>query len=184
MPPTRGATYRQGDVLLVRVRARPRGRTVPRELGRIILGRGERTGHAHAIAHEAAELIETTDGTFLHVVASGGVEVTHEEHDAIRVPPGTYRVVLQREYVPPTIDRVLPQRELRNEIGRVLREVAEGARFRVTVRGRPMADLVPVTEARMFVGRAEVERIIRAAPLDATFLEDMGETVGATIDEL
>lgn len=47
-----------------------------------------------------------------------------------------------------------------------------------------MADLVPVTEARMFVGRAEVERIIRAAPLDATFLEDMGETVGATIDEL
>lgn len=178
------AQYRQGDVLLVQVRDLPRGQNVRRERGRLILARGERTGHAHAITDQGAELIEAKEGRFLNVLASRGVELTHEEHDPIRVPRGVYCLLLQREYAPAPVDRILPQRELRNEVGRVLREVSGGARFRVTVRGRPVADLVPVTETQSFVRRAEVERIIRDAPLDPAFLEDVGETVGATIDEL
>jgi len=43
-------TYRQGDVLLIRVDALPTGlREIPRDRGRVVLAYGETTGHAHAI---------------------------------------------------------------------------------------------------------------------------------------
>lgn len=41
---------RQGDVLLVRVERPPRGRSVPREDGRLVLATGEVTGHGAAVA--------------------------------------------------------------------------------------------------------------------------------------
>jgi hypothetical protein len=43
-------TYRQGDVLLIRVDSLPTGlREIPRDRGRVVLAYGETTGHAHAI---------------------------------------------------------------------------------------------------------------------------------------
>ena len=39
----------------------------------------------------------------------------------------------------------LRARELRNDLGRVLRRVQAGERMRVTLRGQPVADLVPVS---------------------------------------
>lgn len=42
--------------------------------------------------------------------------------------------------------REIPQRELRNDISRVLREVEAGERLRITVDGRPVADLVPLAD--------------------------------------
>jgi prevent-host-death family protein len=39
----------------------------------------------------------------------------------------------------------LQARELRNDVSAVLRRVEGGARYRVTLRGRPVADLVPVS---------------------------------------
>jgi prevent-host-death family protein len=80
--------------------------------------------------------------------------------------------------------REIPQRELRNDITEVLREVESGRRLRVTVRGRPVADLVPVSEARPFVSRSEFESILVDAPLDPDFEEDVGAALGSTIDEL
>jgi len=81
-------------------------------------------------------------------------------------------------------DREIPQRELRNEITEVLRQVAAGQRLRVTVRGRPVADLVPVSEDRRFVSRSEFERIIVDDPLDPGFVEDVHAALGSTVDEL
>lgn len=81
-------------------------------------------------------------------------------------------------------ERKIPQRELRNDIGKVLREVASGTRLRVTVGGRPVADLVPIGEGRRFVPRADVERLLRDAPLDKDFKLDVDAVVGATIEEL
>lgn len=81
-------------------------------------------------------------------------------------------------------EREIPQRELRNHISRILAEVASGRRVRVTVRGRPVADLVPVGRGRRFVPREEVERLIRDAPLDPGFVQDLDAVVGATIEEL
>jgi prevent-host-death family protein len=44
--------------------------------------------------------------------------------------------------------KTIPQRELRNRIGRALREVEQGRPMRITVDGRPVADLVPVGGVR------------------------------------
>lgn len=93
---------RQGDVLLVAVPAIPQAaRPVPRVGGRIVLAYGEATGHAHTIRAREATLLAVGDERFLRVAAP--VELGHEEHASIAVPPGTYRVVIQREYVPRSI---------------------------------------------------------------------------------
>lgn len=81
--------------------------------------------------------------------------------------------------------RVIPQRELRNDIGRVLREVEAGERLRITVDGRPVADLVPIAGApRTFVSLEDVTRLLGQATLDGAFKRDLDAAVGETIDEL
>lgn len=96
---------RQGDVLIVRVPTVPAGtREVPRdEAGRIVLALGEVTGHAHAIRDPDATLFQLTgadvEQRFLEITRE--VTLTHEEHDAITLAPGTYEVRRQREYVSP-----------------------------------------------------------------------------------
>ena len=95
---------RQGDVLLVPVDRIPAAvKPVRRDAGRVVLAYGEVTGHAHAIRSSAATLLETVGGRFLRVTAP--VVLDHEEHAAIDVRPGTYRVVIQREYVA-TVDSI------------------------------------------------------------------------------
>lgn len=78
----------------------------------------------------------------------------------------------------------IPQRDLRNEVGRILREVSKGARFRVTVRGRPVADLVPVGVSRRFVSREDVKSILQAVPLDPGFTDEVESVLSGTIEEL
>jgi prevent-host-death family protein len=80
--------------------------------------------------------------------------------------------------------KTIPQRELRNRISQVLRQVEAGERLRVTVNGRPVADLVPVGGVRRtFLPKDEIVEILRRAPLDQTLAQDL-EVVSATIDEL
>lgn len=78
----------------------------------------------------------------------------------------------------------IPQRELRNDIGKILKRVAGGERLRVTVKGRPVADLVPVSEAKRFVARSEFEAILVEDPLDPGFEGDVRAILGGTVDEL
>jgi prevent-host-death family protein len=81
--------------------------------------------------------------------------------------------------------RRIPQRELRNQIARVLRQVEAGERLRVTVDGRPVADLVPIGDTkRSFVSREEVARLLADAPLDPGFADDLESATGATVEEL
>jgi hypothetical protein len=97
--------FRQGDVLLVPVQPErlPRHfRPLPRDAGgRLVLALGEVTGHAHAVAAPDAELLgdpESVGERFLRIVTAA--QLTHEEHAAIPLPAGLYRVVRQREYAP------------------------------------------------------------------------------------
>lgn len=69
--------------------------------------------------------------------------------------------------------RRIPLRELRNDVSRILKEVEAGVTYRVTVDGKPMADLVPIRERRTFVPWPIIERIIREAPLDPGFMADV-----------
>jgi hypothetical protein len=99
--PTR--QLRQGDVLLVPAETVPEGAlSVRRDAGRVVLAYGEVTGHAHAIRSSAARLLEVDTERYL--VTTDEVTLEHEEHGPIAVAPGTYRVVIQREYVPAEIE--------------------------------------------------------------------------------
>lgn len=90
--------YRQGDVLLVRVEALPVGRPVEVDGDRLILARGEATGHHHSIAAADGELVDAAEGVFLRIMTPTPLE--HQEHASIPLEPGLYRVVRQREYRP------------------------------------------------------------------------------------
>jgi hypothetical protein len=96
--------YRQGDVLLIKVDAAgvsTGARRRPRDNGRVVLARGEATGHAHAIDSPLADLFEESDGQlYLRVDAGAPAELVHEEHAPILLEPGVYRIVRQRQYAP------------------------------------------------------------------------------------
>lgn len=67
-------------------------------------------------------------------------------------------------------ERTIPQRELRNNISAILREVEHGGSFTVTVRDRPVARLVPSHEGpRTEVMRDRLMAILEL-PLDGDAL--------------
>ena len=76
-------------------------------------------------------------------------------------------------------DRTIPQRELRNDISAILRAVErEGATFTITVRGKPVARLIPPGAPpgpRVDVDRETLMRIFEETPVDPEFLKDVLE---------
>ena len=81
--------------------------------------------------------------------------------------------------------RTIPQRDVRNQVAQVLREVEAGELFRITVDGRPVADLVPIAGVRRtFVSREQVAELLRRTTPDPEFARDLEQVAGATIDEL
>ena len=81
--------------------------------------------------------------------------------------------------------KTIAQRELRNRIGQVLRQVERGEGLRITVNGRPVADLVPIGGThRTFVPRDAIAQLLARAPLDRAFSREIAAATGATIDEL
>lgn len=114
--------YRQGDVLIRAVadsEVPAELKPVERDKGRVVLAYGEVTGHAHAIRHNNAHLFVETKAekprTFLRVVKPEGKLHTdknsyallrHEEHAPVKLAPGAYEIVHQREYHPEEIRNV------------------------------------------------------------------------------
>src|SRR3954447_7875255 len=102
--------YRQGDILILPVSEE----SVPADVraltpaerdgrGRLVLALGEATGHAHALL-APGELLHDPDPLapdYLHLPSGG--RLAHEEHAAISLPKGWYRIVRQREYVPGSV---------------------------------------------------------------------------------
>ncbi len=92
--------WRQGDVLIMAVEHLPGGGT--RRKGSVLV-KGEVTGHAHRLAvPESAELWEV-DGVLYMKVLTATARLVHDEHHAIELPRGIYRVWQQREYTPTEI---------------------------------------------------------------------------------
>jgi len=78
----------------------------------------------------------------------------------------------------------IPVRELRNDSAGILRQVEAGRRFVITVAGREIAELGPLASRSTFAARPVVERIIREAPLDDHFSDDVRAALGQRVDEL
>jgi prevent-host-death family protein len=72
-------------------------------------------------------------------------------------------------------DRIIPQRELRNNVGKILREAEDGAVFTITVRGRAVARLGPTAELarQVNVPTANVRAQLAATPVDQDYAADV-----------
>jgi hypothetical protein len=97
--------YRQGDVLVIAVPSAPTTAKVV-ERNKLTLALGEATGHSHTVLCKDGELLEDTSTLERWMVLPSESEIVHQEHDAIALPPGTYKVVRQREYSPEEIRNV------------------------------------------------------------------------------
>jgi len=65
----------------------------------------------------------------------------------------------------------IPQKELRNNVGEVLRRAEAGEKFTITVSGRPVAELGPA-RTRQWVNTAELDDLW-ALPVDPTLARDL-----------
>ena len=74
--------------------------------------------------------------------------------------------------------RTIPQRELRNDVSAILREVEAGTEFTVTVRGRAVAKVIPIEETpqpRRDVDRETLRRFFERNPPDEAWAAELAE---------
>jgi len=110
---------RQGDVFIEQVEPpKDLGEVVPREGGAVVLAYGESSGHRHQIAAKGAKLFQRGSTRMLEISARGGAvlavtsdrgeQLTPERHVPVKLPPGTHKVTIQREWtIEQSIRRVL-----------------------------------------------------------------------------
>jgi hypothetical protein len=95
--------YRQGDVVIREIGAREFARhraEIAAENGRIILARGEATGHSHSIDARVARLFEGSRPGVCYLLMDDQGPLEHQEHGPISLSRGLYEVIRQREYDP------------------------------------------------------------------------------------
>lgn len=103
--------YRQGDVLIWSCDDSEFERQLkdaePKQLnanGDAVVALGERTGHSHRVTRLARgarafrKTIPTGEAHLFDFVGRGH-RIDHEEHAAIDLPPGKYKMTIQRQYV-------------------------------------------------------------------------------------
>ena len=74
----------------------------------------------------------------------------------------------------------IPQKELRNNVGEVLRRAEAGEEFTVTVAGRPVARLGPA-RPRQWVSGPGLERVWET-PAPRTLEDDLARLPGVLVD--
>ena len=77
----------------------------------------------------------------------------------------------------------VPVRNLRNHTTSVLRRVERGERLRVTVNGRPVAEIRPLARRREVVPWSEVATALETCRADASLLDDLRTAVPDTTDD-
>ena len=78
----------------------------------------------------------------------------------------------------------LAARDLRNDVSSVLRRVESGERFRVTVSGRPVAELVPLPVRRQTMSWAAFQRHLEGRRADPGLRQDLAELLPDTTDDV
>ena len=88
-----------GDVIIERLAGEPDSFSNMEDSNDGALAYGELTGHVHQL--QGRDFSLRTDGggvKFLHVLKP--TPVKHQEHKSITIPPGWYKIGIQREYDP------------------------------------------------------------------------------------
>lgn len=98
-----GVLYRHGDVLIQQIISLPKG--VQKRVG-ATLAQGEVTGHSHRLKQTHAVQL-WVQGSDLFLEVKEPATLVHEEHRAIELPSGFYRVWRQREYRPDAYVQVM-----------------------------------------------------------------------------
>ena len=81
------------------------------------------------------------------------------------------------------MERVITQRELRNDSGAILREVQAGRTIIVSRNGVPVAELSPISPRRFVRREAIADGITRSPRIDACrFFADVDAVLDQTID--
>ena len=78
----------------------------------------------------------------------------------------------------------VPARELRNDVSAVLRRVEAGERLRVTVSGRPVAELVPLPGRPRSMRWEDLVRDRDEWAADARLASDLAELLPDTTDDV
>ncbi|MEH2349717.1 MAG: hypothetical protein V7K55_17305 [Nostoc sp.] len=89
--------YRHGDVLIGHIGSLPVG--AKKRVG-ASLAHGEVTGHSHRIQQSNAVQLWVHGSELFLEVKEPSATLVHEEHRAIELPQGLYRIWKQREYRP------------------------------------------------------------------------------------
>ncbi|HVD86124.1 MAG TPA: type II toxin-antitoxin system prevent-host-death family antitoxin [Solirubrobacterales bacterium] len=66
----------------------------------------------------------------------------------------------------------IPQKELRNNSGEILRRAEAGEKFTITVSGRPVAQLGPIERRRTWVDSSVLEELW-SLPVDPDYMRDI-----------
>jgi prevent-host-death family protein len=77
-------------------------------------------------------------------------------------------------------------RELRNHTADILRRAAGGENITITVRGKPVAELVPIPseERRRPLSRSEMIDLLRTSQADPALRDELKMLAGGTTDDL
>ena len=94
---------RQGDVVIFLSKEKPDSAKKREDR---TLAYGEVTGHHHTLQQDTAVVYGELEGV-QWIVVEEDTDLTHQEHDTLAIPPGTQEVLVQREYHPEEIRRVV-----------------------------------------------------------------------------
>ncbi|MDQ3569612.1 MAG: type II toxin-antitoxin system prevent-host-death family antitoxin [Actinomycetota bacterium] len=78
----------------------------------------------------------------------------------------------------------IPARELRNHVSAVLRRVEAGERLRVTVSGRPVAELVPLPSRPTSIPWQQFQESVQGALADPGLSDQLADLIPDTTDDL
>ncbi len=79
--------------------------SLPATDGKHIIQRGEKTGHMHVADATAPDLFKFSTGRV--AVVKQPTWITHDEHEPLQLEEGEYDVVIQTQYVPREMPRMV-----------------------------------------------------------------------------
>ena len=86
--------YRHGDVLLREVK----GKKLVGDKKEVVLAEGEITGHSHRLACPNGLIADQILNGKRYIDVPALSMLSHEEHGEMRIDPGHYEVIIEREW--------------------------------------------------------------------------------------